>query len=59
MHLDVHLDMPKWNWLTFGKNYSKKAPGLLAVTPAVEMDQGDFAAVVAAGKVAAVQEGAG
>ncbi|KAJ7800560.1 hypothetical protein B0H14DRAFT_2898766 [Mycena olivaceomarginata] len=59
MHLDVHLDMPKWNWLTFGKNSSKKAPGLLAVTPAVEAEQGDFAAAAAAGKAAAAQEGAG
>ncbi|KAJ7655676.1 hypothetical protein DFH06DRAFT_992542 [Mycena polygramma] len=32
MHLDVKMDMPKWNWLTFGKN-SKKPPELFAVTP--------------------------
>ncbi|KAF7370296.1 hypothetical protein MSAN_00660900 [Mycena sanguinolenta] len=51
MHLDVHLDMPKWNWLTFGKN-SKKPPELLAVTPMNE-NKGDPAA--AAGGEAGAQ----
>ncbi|KAJ7796400.1 hypothetical protein B0H14DRAFT_2915447, partial [Mycena olivaceomarginata] len=58
MHLHVHLDVPELNWLTFGKKSSKKAPGLLAVTPAMEADQGDFAVAAgrAAGRVAAAQE---
>ncbi|KAF7326912.1 hypothetical protein MVEN_02585100 [Mycena venus] len=47
MNLDVHLDMPKWNWLTFGKN-SKKPPELLAVTPMNE-NKGDPAAAGAQG----------
>ncbi|KAJ6581937.1 hypothetical protein B0H19DRAFT_1217852 [Mycena capillaripes] len=32
MHIDVKMDMPKWNWLTFGKN-TKKPPEPFAVTP--------------------------
>ncbi|KAJ7250515.1 hypothetical protein B0H12DRAFT_664091 [Mycena haematopus] len=47
MHLDVRLDMPKWNWPTFGKN-SKKPPELLAVTPMNE-NKGDPAAAAGAG----------